>query len=258
MSTTQETEARAALTLSSIGTVVSIVATLTVPLYAVGFVALAAQIAATYTGDFSAALYAASLVPDKVIVGQGLRAFWIAPYTAGSFVISVLLLARLYQRPVGAIPVLKAVLFLGDWRTYSTRPLLLARVFYLSVALLFAVLVQGFVMRGDKSLWYVLSLVFVVIVVSQIIRRGRETGAPRVSYYLPSILIGYAGMIAQLLFVTSLAEPPLPHVALQPATNQAAISGRLVTHSDGYWHVLTTDRLVAVRDADVRTATLSP
>ncbi len=258
MSTARETESKAWLTLSSIGSALSLAAAIAVPLYAVGYIGLAAQIATSYTGDFSTAFYAASLVPNKVIVGQGLRAFWTEPILSIIFLLGVLYQAHSNQRPVSNTGFYRAIVFQGDWRKYKALPLWIGRLVFLIVLLAPVLALVDILRTGNTIHWASAIHAVTVIGVGYVIQKGRESRVPRITYYLASILLLYIGMIVFLIFVADLEEPPLPQVELQRASSEVKVTGRLVAHSDGYWHVLITGKLVAVKDDTVGTATLSP
>lgn len=249
--TAQDSETRAAITLSTIGTWLSLAAAVTLPLYAVGYVALAAQIAAAHTADFSTAFYAASLVPDKVILGQGLRAFWTEPLLVLTFLISVVVW-NTDRRPL-PFDFVRAALTGFERQHYKRRSLWRFRI---GLAAFVALLILPEVFLGGPSVSLAPSVTGFLL--GYVIVWGRQLGFPRISYHLAAIMLIAVGMIAHLVLLADLEEPPLPQVVLQRDGGAASVSGRLVAHSHGYWHVLTGNQLLSVRDADVTTAATSP
>ncbi len=67
-SSVQEDTDTALLSLADVGVWLSLLAALAIPVYSLGLIALTAQIAFTYSLDYSTAWYAASLVPNKVVL----------------------------------------------------------------------------------------------------------------------------------------------------------------------------------------------
>jgi len=75
-----------------LGAVSGIVAATAGAIYSLGLIALWAPIVRAYTGDFSTAWYAVSLLPNTVVAGQGVRQLVVGPLSFSLLIIIAILL----------------------------------------------------------------------------------------------------------------------------------------------------------------------
>lgn len=100
MSSTADKETQRSVSLADIGAALTMAAALALPLYAVGFIVLIAQMYGTNGSSFSTTLYAASLVPNRVVVGQGMRVLWAEWAYILPFLLLTVSTAWHYNRPL--------------------------------------------------------------------------------------------------------------------------------------------------------------
>ncbi len=280
VSSMQDSQARPVLSLGDVGVWLSLLAALAIPLYSLGLIELTAQIAFTYELDYSTAWYAASLVPDKVVLGQGLRVVIAQPVYFATILVSLVTSIRSYQRSAerwqeirleaakisGVAEQLKAAgpdeelerqlrasLDRVDELAEESRQSRMPRWFRKWFAPLFLVLwLVSFVLAFIGRQWSFVVPTLTTLGASGLLLFVADVFARRripFRWTLPvTFLVAYAGAAIVAAVSAGLSEPPLPAVKIDA---QPPRQGQLITHTDGYWHILTRGALVAVPDSGV-------
>jgi len=214
--------------------IAALITALAAAVYVLGLVALFIPNSLAYTGDFSTAWYAVSLVPKTVVAGHGVRQLLAQPLLGIFLVVALVLLnywvskrfGRVWLRRMNAIlsigGVVVLVLMPGP-RNVEPTPETITPLDVLREAII-ALIGVAVVILG--SYW-----------AARYSRQGR---------FLLAAISVFAGLfLASLLRVTT-NDPPLPRVDI---SGTEEIQGRLVTHYDRVWYVFTEQgNLVAVPD----------
>lgn len=226
---------------------VALIAAVPAALYALGLAALWVQISTTYTQDFAVAWYAASLVPNTMVLGQGIHVFW-------EELLWLIVLALVTYTPVR--------------RSFSHRPgtpamssrakktmigILIAILFTMYLLITFVELPEDPV--GTFPLFRVASFACgtaSALLAALVLVWNAERGTPLHTRILVMLAILYMGAFGIGIFDSALDEPPLPSVTLNAAGTDN-IEGQLLVHAEGYWHILTREgSVVSVPDNEAR------
>ncbi len=286
-SSVQEDTDTALLSLADVGVWLSLLAALAIPVYSLGLIALTAQIAFTYSLDYSTAWYAASLVPNKVVLGQGLRVVVVQPWyfliilpstvhnmwgvyrSSGRLVEARMEVAKiagvreqldarghddeLGRQMQASLDRLKEMV---EESPRSRMPQgLIKWVGLLVVVMLLALMVLALVARDWST---TAGLLTTFVTTGTFLYVGTVFARRRIPFRwaLPiAFLVVYAGAVLIAAVSAGLSEPPLPLVKISA---QPPRQGQLLTHADGYWHILTEGSLVVVPDCGVTFVTVTP
>jgi hypothetical protein len=235
----------------------ALVAILAASTYILGLISLCWPVYRRITKDPPVAIYAVSLVPRAVIASEGVRIF------------------------VG-LPLIVSVSAVGMYWMWQVEHNIVANVHHTSmttgVLTFIGVIIAGLLLVGFIGGPIIASIRFfvpavtsdgwVVFVASWVLgvaafyfsMPSLEAGMKiREGAFLPQVadwqaILTGAAILFGLNFIGNLvraflSDPPLPHVNVH---GKATKSGNLLTHSDGFWYLLTKEGvLVAISDTDV-------
>lgn len=239
----------------SFGEISALLAVAAIGVYIVGLFALLFPISRTFTGDFTTAWYAVSLVPRTIVAGQGVRQVLAYPAISvlvltAFFLLVAFLRVRLRRSATGvtfvlALIVLVAVTAYLAWIVFTAEPS--ESVYSRSNLVEAGISTFGLLVVIVGGFWGGLLL-----------SRGIEFVE---GHYLPHIpnpkylVRGLAVLMVAVLIMASLSaaikDPPLPEVSL---TGASITSGTLVTHSEDFWFVFDQDgTLQAIPDSKAGT-----
>jgi hypothetical protein len=216
---------------------VALITTAGATFYVLGLVGLAMPIYRTFTHDLSTAWYVVSMVPRTVVAGQGVR-IWL-------------------QWPIFVI----ALAFIGGflWGLIiggsSRTDLVLLLVGFVIVAYQARKLKMGCL----SALLYLIGVEVGVVLINlgagnyigYLVQSGTSTLVGTIEIFFGSLLVGLLPAIT--------AQPPLPKVVLAkqdgPTIEEVpdSLEGRLVAHSDGFWHLFVEEQheLLSIPDDKV-------
>jgi hypothetical protein len=240
-----------------IGDLAAILTVAGVSIYVLGLIGLAVTIRLRLASNISIAWYAVSLLPRTVVAGHGVR-IWLT-------------------LPIGLIVV---VLLAAYW--LATRPdpdsLWLAETYLISgiffVVLIIALAVCLRIVRRQRLLqlatpfnrflgsetvvmavivamvgaWWAMSVAAQII--GEAISKAQESPLPTSYIVLGITLLVLGGFLVGLPAALTV-EPPLPHVEITRKNKQSVARGRLVSHSEGFWHLFVgsnSDKALGLRN----------
>lgn len=237
-------------------------------LYALGLVLFIFQLWTTFGTSFSTALFAASIVSQVVIVGQGLRVVWVEPLLSvalfGFTILSLLTVPERHNQRTR-----QAILRSASSQTRSKSSLTLGPIVVLDRRVFFWLAIVFFVFFAGPLSYYIyignwrsVAQAFVRIIIA--------ISAPLAFYYdisrgrnllwrlLTPVFILYFGLAFSALVGAQLDTPPLPTIQLY--INGQLQQGRLVAHQDGYWYLFTEpdNQLKAISDSSVENTIFAP
>jgi hypothetical protein len=214
--------------------------------YALGLLFLATQIWLTYQLSFEATWYAATLVSKAVVLGQGLRVLIVNAVNPVTLVSAAMVLLA----SAGAPWLTKVSKEHESWFNIALLTICVPlSVFCIAILYLRftsqipaahaenpAVIVPGF-----KYLPFVLRLseTFALLFAMHIGVRKTERKRSRLGTMMTVFVLLLAYGTIQAVRLGTLAEPPLAPV--KTVSSQGVVQGRLLGHSDGYWHVIQKD-----------------
>ncbi len=226
------------------------------PLYALGLFVLSLQLRETYRMDWGAAWYAASLVSREVIVAVGIvqvQRGWplllISVVLAMYFAVDIRRRIAALDRPGNTA---------RGWRRW------LRIAWQILVGLLLAGLIAllGWLAYLSGS-WPLVALYLFQLALGIVIGSLAALAAAY-KRSIVAIAAGLFGTFCLALLITAtmnadLGQPPLPSVELLLKEGVTA-RGALISHSGGYWHVLTVPggTLVAYKDDEAKSVTIQP
>jgi hypothetical protein len=224
---------------ASLDAVLALIVGVGAVLYPIGFIQVVARVGLGATNDFSTAWLVASLMPPVQVAGQGVEAL------AGMWTFLIFLpvfLVLLRRWPLNETWSFHhyASAYMAGWRL----PILVALTAVLAI-------VTGLARHS----WQVGADTVITMAMAQLVLALVLTH--RASVFINLALfttVIYVGASASVVLDASQHHNPgLPDVAV------GSYQGRLVTHSDGYWYVLTTSGgLVAVPDDHATVVTIQP
>jgi uncharacterized repeat protein (TIGR01451 family) len=242
-------------------------------LYPVGFLVFVLQISRFYPFDFSTAWYAASLIPATVVTGQGVKylllplliSVLISSFVARVFIVSYEQDRRLLSALGLGILLSVLVLPLGIivFALIAGREGLLYWAFFIPLGALFGLIGARHILNSYYQHQYS---------ADDKQRQGAPDFLPgfldwfsrgvRERWIFKGLLTAYAGsVISAFLIVFPLdwldKDPDLPHVKMK-TSGRVIEDGILLSHSDGYWHVIDTSRVDADPSIERQSLVISP
>jgi hypothetical protein len=236
-----------------IGDLVALVTAAGIMVYVLGLVGLAISIRLRFTTDLPTAWYAVSLLPRTIVVGQGVRIWLGLPIILTAIVLPLTFMAGTFGgRSYLLVGILLVVAFVDIFIRYPAQ---VARTWG-------EPFLKTLVTLSAGTLVLALGAVIMTLAASVIIQEATLTDLP---FFLPAIAdaIGDNRVIGILLlfvgsFIVGLpmaarAIPPLPWVKISKnPPGDALEEGRLVTHSDGFWHLFDKNNdLLSIPDERV-------
>lgn len=252
MATTEEKVASGGFGPERLTVWLGIIAAIGGPLYALGLVVLSLQVRETYRTDWSAAWYAAVLAPLEAIIAVGitqvqhgwpflLLSSFLALYFAANY------RARFQQSVAPAPP------------SPSFRRVRLT----LNVAIIVGLIAVLALAIYRSTSWQQVTFLIAQFAFGIAIAVGAALAVSR-GWSVLATAAGIFGAFCLALLITAtinadLGRPPLPTIEL-PLANGTIVRGDLVSHSSGYWHVLTTPdgALVSYKDDEAKSVTIVP
>ncbi len=245
--------------------------------YALGIVVLAIQLWATYRFDFATTWHAATLVPPNVVLGQGMRVLWYSWFLLPALLFSLFVAARYrdpFPTPSSYAEAQQARERLRQYRLFGPiaakwpLPKAEKRVLVIFGAWIIVMLVlfgyQALIGQPLAALMGVLrfgvSLVTTVViggVIMHVITQGHQQRLSRLSRSVRLFAVFYVFALLLVLLSGQLNTPPLTVVELEK-DGVTTERGRLLSHGDGYWHLIAEPdgNIVSIRDEDVSKATV--
>jgi hypothetical protein len=237
----------------SIGDLAAILTVAGVSIYVLGLMGLAATIRLSLVSNISLAWYAVSLLPRTVVAGHGVRVWLILPMG----LTIVLSIAAFW---VGTRSTWESVTFAENYLSGGVFIVVIITtlvVFYrrsskqtgLRLLDTFGVLLATTWITALLGGW-------VMMIAAQLISEGffdaldAQRSSPANSQVVPGLLIPpvTSGMVLGIMFIfvggffvgmpiALTVEPPLPPVEVTRKNAQGSARGRLVNHSEGFWHL---------------------
>ncbi len=232
-------------------------------LYTCGILLLSVQIHLTYQLPFAATWYAATMVPQQIVFGQGLQAILYSPVTFLVVIIFGIVLSRrefLQGDPTedqdGSFLSKKYSIPNGFYQflmKYALIWILLFSVIPAQEALRLGSLqpLQMLVPFIARFMVAGLTMIGFIIVTTQ--SRKHNLSFPVVVAIIFSL--GYANMFLSAALHGDLNEPPLTSIEIKK--DNTIVRGRLLAHEGDYWHVIeNTGTIVAISNDNAKTVTI--
>jgi hypothetical protein len=264
--------AQGAAIITALGALAAIITALAALTYVLGIVALWIPIARAYTGDYSTALYAASLVPRTVVIGQGVRS-WFGPALYITILFSVL--SVLWFSLGSFLQESFRKWWLPIWSSgvivYMTLAALLAYELHLDLS----PHKPWREMHGATLTWTIVSWALYFSGLAGVFAYAwrKEGGRDRLlrkpdreAIFHPKAWIAglrYATLVFLVVMIASIPadaakDPPLPTVAISGASERE-MGGYLLAHSDATWYILNREGLLmAIPDDEIEAVRISP
>jgi hypothetical protein len=235
-----------------LGEISASLAVLGIVIYALGLVALSWPIYRRITGDATTALYAVSLMPKTVVVGQGVRLLFGLPLVITTLWVSIGVVSRIAQNIFTSFSSSYSV-WVQRGGSFLVVIVIIGLGFYLISRM--SAIWEAVEVQGGSPWATVFSFAFAVVM-------GIVTGLVVINVFFDQGAIlpqwpGWTSTLKTLMllfllnsvigFALALAgEPPLPGIGLNGSTTP---EGKLVAHSDGVWYVLDDNgKLVGIPD----------
>jgi hypothetical protein len=200
-------------------------------IYPLGFITLWLAMARTYGYNFQDALYATSLVPTSVVIGQAV----VILSASGLAAICMFVRGRLSSgRSSGEKTTAKRLKLWACWIVVLVS---------LGIIVVYTTFLRGTLPKMAGYLYLVaIGAVFVggegsVFFFQQ---ATKVQGTVRTMHYFGGALIAYlcALIVGVCVTAASPSGPALPTIELQKKHSADCAMGKLLSHSDGYWHVI--------------------
>jgi hypothetical protein len=247
--------------LEILGQASTALAVVAILIYILGLIALGVPIYRLYTHDISITWHAMSLAPRTTVAGLGVQRLFTVPAWVFAYITASILAAQLVV----------ALLRLKDNTLVQIVGWTLAFVFTLLLNGLFvwSKLSSGMPLSDTyfSSNWLVFIMVWGALIVYSLgaFTVGIELIVQvyfRSGSYLPrlqdtkkalhALAVWFGILFLAGLMQAAIAQPPLPYVEINGATDKSPTRGTLLTHVDGYWYVFVakTHALKAVPDRE--------
>jgi hypothetical protein len=249
-----------------IGELATILTVAGVSIYVLGLMGLAITIRLRLASNISIAWYAVSLLPRTVVAGHGVRIWLTWPIALTLILLPVAYwigtrptqesIARAEDYLYGGTVIVAGIITLVAFFRIARRQGGLRLVTLLDTPLLvFGTLMMAVIGSGTLSV--------AAQVISEVVIDAQRI-SPANSHIVAGTMLLFVGGFFVGLPAALIVEPPLPHVEVTRKNSQSAARGRLVNHSEGFWHLFVgsnsnmvldlrdlTYELLSIPDAEV-------